>query len=161
MSSICRRSAYTFNSLSRDHLDNVDDDVEAAIRYFQLPLSGSRGRQHLGRASLLALFQLPLSGSQNLPARATAMAIIIFQLPLSGSRDHSTRTFPYSLIRRAVLSTPSLGITPTWRNCPIVQIYKTFNSLSRDHGITQQGERDMIVTVNFQLPLSGSLRRDD
>ena len=104
-----RSHCAAFNSLSRDH-NNVDDDVDAAIRHvFQLPLSGSRFflyRPH--HLCLIPSFQLPLSGSlDNLEIKVFVLWRLTFN---SLSRDHIILALIF----------PPHAIT-------------TFNSLSRDH----------------------------
>ena len=103
-------------------------------------------------------FQLPLSGSL---AAAQSGAV-----PLSRhseafnslSRDHGTRSFSViSLKSAAVLSTPSLGITPILQAKGEIKYWmKAFNSLSRDHRRPHTFGAGCARSAPFQLPLSGS-----
>ena len=57
-----------------------------------------------------AIFQLPLSGSHaTVPSRPSDRSLGLFQLPLSGSLGSGD--VARQIIRRLLLSTPSLGIT--------------------------------------------------
>ena len=149
----------TFNSLSRDHGFKVTYQVGQGIsvglstpslgitrscdpacsvatpRCFQLPLSGSR--DHLNLRGFLEKFREEVSFN-------------------SLSRDHPVIPFLRDHTPRRGLSTPSLGITCSAcrrrsRRCSAVLSTPSLGITAR-----QQGERDMIVNVNFQLPLSGS-----
>ena len=99
---------------------------------FQLPLSGSPSGGCGEGWRRTAIFQLPLSGSlQNGGAEPQRVASS-FQLPLSGSRDIAS----------------FFGDAPA----------EPFNSLSRDHSLLL--EREGPPSRSFQLPLSGSQRRN-
>ena len=101
-----------FNSLSRDHFPSrTPMPNPPALRFFQLPLSGSlRLAPRAGRGpELRRCFQLPLSGSHDYIVEGTiSLRTMAFN---SLSRDHAS---DWPLIVRqkmAQLSTPSLGIT--------------------------------------------------
>ena len=71
-----------------------------------------------------------------------------FQLPLSGSPPESAR-----LGKRHYLSTPSLGITTSFKSAAEFPL-PTFNSLSRDH------LRSLREMLSRQMPAFISLSRD-
>jgi len=133
-----RRIQQTFNSLSRDHgpCGASDAEGEGTGASFQLPLSGSQMKLERGLVwGYDPGFQLPLSGSPGSPSSRSLRRL--FRAFNSLSRDHRSRGSSDATCPRSILSTPSLGIT---------DIKLVSHILCH-------------LSLIFQLPLSGSLRR--
>ena len=99
-----------FNSLSRDHSGGGEGMAGFAEELFQLPLSGSR-----------LLFGWTMDEVDRMAFNSL-------------SRDHITDDPRVGREnRRVLLSTPSLGITDSFRRGEAEFPARTFNSLSRDN----------------------------
>ena len=160
--SSCGR-AFSFNSLSRDHLMSSPSCRSFCDRHqrFQLPLSGSQGLYaealRLTQEFFKLCFQLPLSGSPIVTVTDyDAQGFWAFQLPLSGSLydagvmilfiDLLNFQLPLSgshRIFRAFGTPPAptfqLPLSGSRDHKMLVELHErqfaelTFNSLSRDH----------------------------
>ena len=127
-------TARPFNSLSRDHANNISERRCTGKR-LSTPSLGitRRSRATFRFTAPQQTFQLPLSGSplHRHDQQRAHQPRARFQLPLSGS-----------------LSAKS------WRW--VVARSGTFNSLSRDHNASINFSLDNALVPVFQLPLSGS-----
>jgi len=174
-----RQLQQPFNSLSRDHY------ISLGIIRPPPPLGpafNSLSRDHSGAAKLSCRRAFGLSTPSLGITRKGAMNASVNAAPAfnSLSRDHkivrayvaqlenvlSTPSLGITIgdfwritLRISVsLSTPSLGITWTTKYQQLVETLKSFNSLSRDHGITgiNKSAAHPVSLCTFQLPLSGS-----
>ena len=135
------RGSRPFNSLSRDHLNNVEDDVEAAIRHvaFQLPLSGSL---HIIRVILI------------LQARVL-MRLTFLSTPSLGITERHFVFVGGGKCPR--LSTPSLGITHGEKPDRSADRPRDFQLPLSGSPKINWGALLRQAILHFQLPLSGSL----
>jgi len=105
------RRRVSFNSLSRDHSNPVPFCGATVLLKLSTPSLGITIHFEDDIYNFCyAIFQLPLSGSHaTVPSRPSDRSLGLFQLPLSGSLGSGD--VARQIIRRLLLSTPSLGIT--------------------------------------------------
>ena len=119
---------------------------------FQLPLSGSPFGTAAEGPSPRG-FQLPLSGSLYIRGmNVIYLREALFQLPLSGSQ---VARRPAGVGRCIGLSTPSLGITRLTTVKSETASISAFNSLSRDHRITNSVQFKKHAVIPLSTPSLG------